>query len=1534
MSKKSKKNGLSNPHTSAFSRENQGAISKNLSLKNYSTQLFNTLVEARKARGEEVDFDHLFLDLEVRFDAAEGRGILREMQLSHAPVTYGMLQMEACTLAELKNLKLRTFPSTNPSFQLKVEQAFLYFIKNEFSRSFSSPLKKEFDEYIKYDSSSLKKLLATITNFPQLLNDQKQKSTVEKRIQTFVLPFHKIVTQLEVMGEDMSALKHRSFSDWTTDQQRFADAFMSKSIFSRLYQKVQEAKNLIGEVKTIFDKVSAPISTIFLTYPCSVEELLQKYPEEKVLLEGVWQELEKSDLDEHSIQALLKQQDDLIRKIYLRDLESKNTSIAWHLKELLESDFDFSRLTQPADFFQQLAIMRYKQLEDAGIVSLFSPYPQDFKDFFLTLFDLNSDTLQLNGKSIPIKKRVLAQSHPQLQNLSDFQLFDTLPLEFELDLTNLNLSIEDKAVFEQLFKSFQKDGEDQNKLVLKGKDLGRLLYLFKMGEDSLFDRYDPRKARDKLGNFFSELEKEAQIAAEKNKFKKPDLQSWSTSEENDSSSDEKEENPEEQKKAFYEERNKLAGMQGNEPNFWFKKGALIYFSLKESELPPYENAGNARNKMEITWVDESTGRFKAKIYGAERMIENEDNQERGPFPMEAKWLKEKFGMSWGNLLSAAQKVTEQKKDFNQQLEAFKQAGICDEKVLGDAVFKNGKFMTEPVALDGTKGKEEEARYFWISDVVPDPKGAKMKRYNVLYKVTPNADHTITVESDFVHHDGESKTYKHKMTYSDFLFFLKEKNLTPKTQQQAMEEQKASQDVLSSSKRKWKFTSIHSIVYGIKNIWKNLNSKLDEYQKEQDEAFLGHLVNEVGIYKILGNTLGFIPSIKDAANKLHEEAMLKQEGEVRKSIEAWINKFKSMQDYANLFEKGFDHPNGYTLDAVIGKGNTLQKILLSGKSVYNNDTLRPIMAAAMIANLRNGKGLYRGLSGKDNQGLWVKCLLGDGHYARYRKIRADVLDQIKRWVKNADQLQDQLKKSEIDYIVNNIRNSNGTEGAFGSIDDDNKQVLKQLYSDKFAWELESAANEMTGKGAVEWAYGKIAHNNFAIASNDFKRFIKSGRIESALGNLKKMGDLAKTNEHHKQLAVAMTYVMISGVMNRYGDKATRKWFDALARTYMIPTAFFAKKWENQKYSVHLLDQIFPKPDRRNFSLATGYKISDFDENSSDIPYGKLLDSLDIWRRNNQEDIDDFFKELKGKDCRNDSTLKAIQDKMREKNEDNLDGDWAGNSWITGHYAILASPSTIGRNKSYDRSWFTGKDIDEKNDKADFWKDVLKDLKNISKRPNGPEFLLKQFVTRFVSSEGEYSEIISWLKTANAVKKYGPGKALHIPTHSTDPSVPQSVYSTAGYKNRDYKDLLWYLFKGKVLKWNSALPPNEFEAVLDFFYEYFSNNLPHVSSDSVLENVFGASVLKENGSRPTTLIPWEEYNKYVDKNNPFGQNYDQKWDKSAQWKKRFYRSELFMNDKLVALEKEMNRIGVSGIPWLSGVDDDLSYQTHQEVYKNVA
>ncbi len=66
-----------------------------------------------------------------------------------------------------------------------------------------------------------------------------------------------------------------------------------------------------------------------------------------------------------------------------------------------------------------------------------------------------------------------------------------------------------------------------------------------------------------------------------------------------------------------------------------------------------------------------------------------------------------------------------------------------------------------------------------------------------------------------------------------------------------------------------------------------------------------------------------------------------------------------------------------------------------------------------------------------------------------KMRQDVLDRIKKpGTPDTDQLQDRLKKSEIDYIVNNINNANGGQD-FGSVNDGNKQVLKQLYSSNFA-----------------------------------------------------------------------------------------------------------------------------------------------------------------------------------------------------------------------------------------------------------------------------------------------------------------------------------------------------------------------------------------------------------------------------------------------------------------------------------------------------
>lgn len=112
--------------------------------------------------------------------------------------------------------------------------------------------------------------------------------------------------------------------------------------------------------------------------------------------------------------------------------------------------------------------------------------------------------------------------------------------------------------------------------------------------------------------------------------------------------------------------------------------------------------------------------------------------------------------------------------------------------------------------------------------------------------------------------------------------------------------------------------------------------------------------------------------------------------------------------------------------------------------------------------------------------------------------------------------------------------------------------------------------------------------------------------------------------------------------------------------MLPTTLFAKKWENQEYAAHLLNQVFPPSDEKNFARATGYKLSDFDSSSPNIPYGKLLDNLDVRWRENEKAIDNYFLKLKSSDCAHDPILKAVQDKLWERSEDNLDGDWASNS----------------------------------------------------------------------------------------------------------------------------------------------------------------------------------------------------------------------------------------------------------------------------------
>lgn len=1511
------------PHESAYkSPENRALLWANLLP--VVQDLFNTL----KSPDPTQNIDAFTSDLENKIDVNADRGILTQISATNS-INFSFLSTEVIHLDEIKTSDLTNIPGLqDPNLPRTFETALVKLIKNKLWSAVPWAVKRTFNQAISYHTTLIP-LINAIEQFADTFNKESEKNEYKKLISDFKFTYEDIRQSLASEGFDTSALQTANFQSRTPDQKKLFDTMLSRTVVKRLQNRVNLMDRLITDTKDVFNNILPPFHVIFNQYPFDREQLKAKYPTEFQDIEQMETQLstEESEEGRRLLSAQIEQK---FREIYLHDLQISKPILANTLQKLYTHQFDFSTLTtaESSELFSELAKMRLEQmLSETQIREIFDLNVVNFEHFFMNLFDLNSSNLQIGRYSFPIQKTILRGARWALTSPWDMLSEKDLPLEFKISgLNSDQISLENRQMIQKLFKNQISD--DLDSVVLKGKEIWKLMYLYLMGKWDILDIYNPRNAKPLLDTFTGKTDIDPN---------KPsvDISTPGNSDSSDKTNENKNLSPLEK---IFSARDAMAGEKTEDSDHGLRPWAIIYFSKDESILPPYGDPSKEWMRGEITKVDrdEKDPKITVKFYGTEMSLWAEEGKELTFDSVNFKNLISKSENS--NLSTDSIRLLGPKKTFKEAQEALSKAGIKPQ-ILEQMQLENGKFVMD-VIDENWKASKQEVSYLTTTDEVPDPNSSAMKKNSVIYKVKPNADGTVSVESDLLDMEWEKKRYERKMSYSDFLIFLNEKNLAPKTEKQVEADLKAFEDIPSTTKRNWKRVSVQSMIYSIKNVWKNLTSKIDEYYKEQDEACLDWLVSSVGIYKMVGNSFSWIPSVKSAADKLHYDQLSKAEKNTRKSIEDWIWKFKGMQDFSALFETGVDNPSGMTIDSAIGKGNTLKKILLSGKSVVEDGSLRPIMAAAMIANIRQGKGLYRWLSNYDNQGLWVKCLLGDQHHQRYMKMRQDVLDRIKKpGTPDADQLQDRLKKSEIDYIVNNINNANGGQD-FGSVNDGNKQVLKQLYSSNFAWELNNAAEEVFWRKSIDGAYSKITHNNFNLAAWDFKRFIKSSRIESALANLKKMGDLARSEQHKNQLKMALSYITLSGIMNRYGDKDVRKWFDALARAYMVPTAFFAKKRENQHNARHLLDKVDAVPPFReamkskeaiteNWPAQKSLQESDFSMNAQSVEYWALLDKLRAWRWQNTKKIDDYFIGLKSKDASLDPIERKVQDQYREPSGDRVDDDRAKNPSITGNYALLAAPDVIEQNKDYNREGFGWKTIDERNDKADFRKKILSSLNDAKSKNIKPEFFLRQFLVWFNKdyfSPTNYPEIVSWIYTAKKVRQRWEGWTMSF----TVPGNNLTIRIPSGYRKRDAKDLLYYLFKGNVLNARGYPPPVEFEKVLDFFVNYFDEKLENINDDA-LSYAFWADDVKQGKNMKLWLIPRDEYNAKVDRNSLENFWIPQKnQSEEDKRKSKYYREwDLFLNKKLLDLERRLNSKGINA-PVLSGVAQGTSNTIFDNMY----
>ncbi len=1467
-------------------------------------------------------------NLQWEIDWRGGQGILFQMANPNNHVMRDLdfleLRNEVIHFDELSTIVQNgmQMPNNSPMWA-----AFESVLVDEITREFKQlidqnatlkPLKSDFLSHIS-GVRSPEVLISLIEGFASNLNNANQKKEFQKLIKDYKISFSTIAQRLQAKWLDMSSLQN-PYTQWSAENKVLWDGILSQLVIGRFQGRVHDLNTLVEWSIGVFDRALPTFAIFFEKYPFDYQALQQKYPEK-------WEEIETLQTqageakDDATLEQINQQIQNLEFSLYLQSLSEQNAQLAQVMQKLVASNCDFSKLSSAEldCLMKEIVDITIDKYKDKNLIKVFEQMGgSGFETFFRELFDMNKTSLKLWGVDLPITKKITGNFAYSLQNLEAFAQMD-LPLEFELkNIDQAGISVENRASLEALFEAEMSD--DKKSIKLWGRDIGKLLYLWMMSnQDKWFENFERKELLDKgISNLFSEPDQAVnRVELEKLKDQLQD-----------------EESPEELIEKWVKELNDFwKGIKGGGSETWPQVWDYLYFedSALDSMIPPYDvgwgDESQEKVRMEITMVDNETGKISFKMYGTE--IALSQNDEGVEYTLDMSLFVEKM-KERKNLI----KIPRDQQDSKWIIDSLANADVSADKLWWVKI-EDGKLMFDQYDEEGN-ATQVEATHFAVYDKVSDQKSG-FSREKIIYQTKMIDNDTVEVTGDVPDMNWETKHYKKTMKLSDFLLFVANKHLLPKTKEQVEAELKTQGEIPGKKQRVWKWMSIRAMTSSVKTVWKNLTAKIESRYKEQDDLCLNWLIDDFWIYDKIAKIIPW-DVVKSAANSLRDEAISKVEGKTWAVIEDWLKRFEGMWDFATFFRTGKDDFTGLKQAALWWK--TLQQILESGETVVNNPKLRPIMAAAMIANLKKWAGLYRNVQWGENKALWVKCLLGNDHHKRYMEMKNDIIARIQAGAADSDQLQDRLKNSEIDYIVNNIRGADvGLD--FGSVKG-NDTSLRKIYSSKFAGALEGEKKQTDS--LIQEEYGKLKHQNFEKAFNDFKSMIKSGRFERGIANLMRMVDLTgKSGYRMDQVRRAFSFVVLSGMMNRYGgDKLTRKFFDQLAITLQIPTAFWTKKRDHWDNAWHLMNKIPPAEWQQSFSQyleEKGLKKSDFSHRSWKIDYAGFMDHLWHWWDMNQGEVNSYFDSLFVREGDFDEVEKKVNAQLWKTQSDNVYPAWAANPALMSIKALQKGTEIFRENMKYDRDGFMGNSVDAKNDKAMFRKDLTAELK-AKQKEIWPENMMKLFLKIFNGagfSETNYPTIISYLRSARRVA--GQGNVDIVLKRSAS-----EIYNAGKYQDSDAKAILDYLFRWNVLTARNAPPPVEFVNFVNVFVNYFQNNLQKFD-EKLLEEIFGKDRVSDPVSTARVLIPWEEYNKYkvpdilpdqdLEGGEDNSENNENNQNKKATNRRReFYdKKNLFLNKELTELENKMERIGIQTSS-LSGVSSDKVSNFVDSVYRTPA
>lgn len=1217
-----------------------------------------------------------------------------------------------------------------------------------------------------------------------------------------------------------------------------------------------------------------------------------------------------------------KQIEDLRWKHYIKYLKAKNSKIWTALEQLYNNDFDYSKVDPNVlkDYFDIVADIRLKMLFDKWMLQFIKLNfwnVDEFKNFYkeltnvdpanpvlnITLSDVNIPwasapnplTWPLN---IPVHRKIVEWKNMRLKDITQFwknadKPFDAFPMEFTIDKTDiehLNITIEDKTKLLNLLSKYDK----WDKYEIKWENIWVLIYLFFIINSKFpITEMDPEQQKKVEETFWQAKNHVNQPNNQEN----PDNSEWA-----ETFTPEK----------FKEKIEKLWPWK-------FENWSEIWLPMWESELPGWWYQWM---KVKISNVDMRKWTFKWTFFWWELK-----------FGSKLEWKSQNFKMN-KDFFSKLDKISKDtnkiylqpnpdKLDFN----SFRD-GLENKLWTSDLSFPvewttwdGSKFMQKIIDENG-KEKEVEVKYFWAAS---DDKSTYKIEYNPIRR-------NFTVSSSFNWNEkwkdwkSEKKrfSYKRDMDWNNFLIFFTQKWLVPQTEEESNSALiRQDNDFKAVNGWKWKLNwfSFNNIKNVFKTIKWNIKKKIDEYNKAQDEKLEDILIWDRWLYNKLAGVLGFIPSMKGWLWQLQQEYYNERDNRTWKKIEYYLKIFQSDPDFWTTFEQV--PPFARILWWKSYKAFITD--LAKPNASRSKDDIHKA-AALLLANIEKWSSPYRWLSGEENSGLWVRVLLWDAHYEEFMRDKQKCINDLKKEPKEKDQIQDVLATCEMDYIINNINWANWKLGYFGShearwipwkegtnyIDNPSKRLLSDQFANKLKWSYKWRFN----KSSVEESFGKISHNDFNLAKEDFKRLIKSSRFPWAVANLKKMFLLAKTPQQQSEYQKCFLLYMLSGVLDVNGKKDLRKQTYQWAKTMSFLPWMLAKETNHSQKVVALLDDFCESQWYWRFSESVKSYFHGWDLKNWDLKIDALIGELDSrWDINKMEDFEKYSKSVfPARKFPENSVLKKLQADVLDSGMENIDNSLLDNPVVANSWWLLSNANVVRDRMAIKDGAFDWKDPDERNNRALFWKQIAREVDNMNtSSPESVNLVLNQYFSRFgLNSEADRQKAYRRIKTAYYWKDkiWQPFKY--------DFNWKKQLLDMWTISWEEIKDILRYTFQWTVRKdcFSSRKLPPEMENALKKFQNFFEEafNKWTLNNPIVIKNAF-----KSDWINTEPMLLWSR-NVYKD---VFAGDWEYEYDNTEIWdetdafsrdpkkkrkaQKRAFQSWRFINYEIAQIEKSFkNRL----------------------------